>query len=562
MNGGGDFLDYNNDGKGAVGLADAPAPNIPGWGTAPPVTGDDDNIAKKRAAVATSPDPIIPPLPGQLNEGAMPPVGVTGEVASPPPTPAPAAVPAPSQAPVSAVTPPPVVPDAAPPPVSPIAAAPVIPPLPGVMVPAATPFVPPTSLIDPVKDLRSQVIPGTPSARTTAAQAATDAAAGAMTTDATNLAGDQGAAAMTALGVSPTAIADANKTATDSVNTLNSTDRQGLSDSLVQQYLKETSADPRLTKLQGQVDASASQLAGVDRYKMAQDEFDNFAQTTDPAFQKTLRDIMDREVGAGGFSGRINTSYGDAGRMRELDLRNERSTLLNKALSDSVQDALSKEGALSGLEGQLSGQELSRFATSANLGQNDASADMSALESKAAAARGVANDRTAAGESAQSTGTARAGQQLDTERSNLADRSALEGQSAGEDQSASAALRGERDYQVGQEGESYNRAVAEHEQEQQDTMTQFYKQLALLGAGESGNPAGEIGSLATQVNPGIDMATLAQLAQSAGYASGNQGGGAGTTDYSGLMSALQQALKGLPGGTPQGAQVPDPTGVV
>lgn len=357
----------------------------------------------------------------------------------------------------------------------------VAPPPPSVWDMAVTP--PPTSQpaftspIDPAHDLRSTVISGAPSARTTAARGATDAAA----------------------------------------TLLANTDRQGMQDSLVQQYMKQVAPDERLTKLQGQVDSAANDIAGVDRYKMAQDRFNTFAEDTDPAFQKTLRDIMDREVGAGGFSGRINTSFGDAGLTRERDLRSERSRLLSSALEGSIQDTMNKESALSGLEGQLSGQGLARFKTAADLGSADANAN------------------------------------VNLRKDVLGARSAIEGQSAGEDQTEANSSRGERDYQVGQESEAYQRAAAMHQQQIADRREEFDRQMALLGAGEANNPSGEIGALATQINPAIDMATLAQLAESAGRSSGSRSGGGsgpGGIDWGSLLEAMTKSGAKLPKGTP------------
>lgn len=350
--------------------------------------------------------------------------------------------------------------------------------------PGSLPAPPPTppgqaGAIDPTNDLRSKTINTAPTARTVGAQGATDAA----------------------------------------LSKLTGTDRQTLVDQLIHQYMGQTAPDARLSGLQGQVDSAAKDLAGVDRYKMAQDQFSTYADQTDPAFQKTLRDITDREVGMGGFTGRINTSYGDAGLTRERDLRNERSTLFNKALEGSIQDAFGKESALSGLEGQLSGEDLNRFSTAAGVGTSNASADESTLESKLGAASGV------------------------------------ESQAYGEDANQNDQTRAERDYEVGQEGESYQRGVSQHQQEQQDQMSAFEREMQRLGAGEAGNPAGEIGALSTEINPGLDMAALTQLAQGAGAASVPRPGTTASAsplaglDWASILKVLQsnQPSTGAPG---------------
>ncbi len=82
-----------------------------------------------------------------------------------------------------------------------------------------------------------------------------------------------------------------------------------------------------------------------DRFKLAQDEFNNFSKASDPTYQASLRDAI-RAASAGGAlgSGKLNTSIGDLAQNRNLELDTQRNSLLNNALTGGIEDAFRKTG--------------------------------------------------------------------------------------------------------------------------------------------------------------------------------------------------------------------------
>jgi hypothetical protein len=117
-------------------------------------------------------------------------------------------------------------------------------------------------------------------------------------------------------------------------------------------------ASSRLSGLQGLVDAQTGKLAQVDRTKLAEDMFNQFAEATDPAYKLAMRRATEAGAHAGRIgSGQLRTQYGTlAGdRARELDLA--KRGFMGDALKGSIDDEFRKFGALSGFEDQLFGQE-------------------------------------------------------------------------------------------------------------------------------------------------------------------------------------------------------------
>jgi hypothetical protein len=113
----------------------------------------------------------------------------------------------------------------------------------------------------------------------------------------------------------------------------------------------------RLNETQGAVDSAASGLAGVDRTKLAQQMFDTFAQSTQPAYDASLRDATRYAAGAGRIgSGDLRTSYGNLANQRNQQLSTAQQQLTENALEGSIGDQFNKVSALAGLEGQQYGE--------------------------------------------------------------------------------------------------------------------------------------------------------------------------------------------------------------
>lgn len=87
----------------------------------------------------------------------------------------------------------------------------------------------------------------------------------------------------------------------------------------------------------------------VDRFGLAQDRFDQFAESTNPAYEAALRAATQRAAASGRLgSGMLTTTYGDyaSNRARELDLA--RQGFLTDALEGTIGDARSDRSELRG----------------------------------------------------------------------------------------------------------------------------------------------------------------------------------------------------------------------
>jgi len=78
----------------------------------------------------------------------------------------------------------------------------------------------------------------------------------------------------------------------------------------------------------------------LDRFKLAQEQYGTFADSTSPQYQAALRDAARAAAATGRLgSGMLRTSYGDLANTRARELTNQRDTLFQNALLGSVQDA-------------------------------------------------------------------------------------------------------------------------------------------------------------------------------------------------------------------------------
>jgi hypothetical protein len=117
-------------------------------------------------------------------------------------------------------------------------------------------------------------------------------------------------------------------------------------------------ASPRLAGVQGMVDNAYNNVANVDRVKLGEDIFDQFSKSTDPAYKLALRRAGISAAGAGRIgSGQLRTSIGDLASTRAQQLDLAKRGFMSDALSGSIEDSFRKAGLLSGLEGQLYGQD-------------------------------------------------------------------------------------------------------------------------------------------------------------------------------------------------------------
>lgn len=118
------------------------------------------------------------------------------------------------------------------------------------------------------------------------------------------------------------------------------------------------SADPRLTTTQGQVDTAAANLAtGPDRSALAQDYWNQFAQSTAPQYGQDLREATQLAAANGRLgSGMLTNRYGDVATQRAQQLDLAQRGFMTDALAGTIQDRLNNVGALSGLENQQFGQ--------------------------------------------------------------------------------------------------------------------------------------------------------------------------------------------------------------
>jgi hypothetical protein len=102
--------------------------------------------------------------------------------------------------------------------------------------------------------------------------------------------------------------------------------------------------------------------AGVDRFALAMDRFDQFAKGSDPAYQAALRDANRYGAANGRLgSGMLRTSFGDLANQRSLALDTEKRGLLSDAIEGTVGDARFATGVAQQQQGFQSGQQQQAF---------------------------------------------------------------------------------------------------------------------------------------------------------------------------------------------------------
>jgi len=102
--------------------------------------------------------------------------------------------------------------------------------------------------------------------------------------------------------------------------------------------------------------------AMLDRFALANQQFDTFANATSPQYQAALRDATRAAAGAGRLgSGMLRTSYGDLANQRNQQLDTQRENLFQNALLGSVNDAQTQFQDLLQSQNQLSGMQNQAF---------------------------------------------------------------------------------------------------------------------------------------------------------------------------------------------------------
>ena len=100
----------------------------------------------------------------------------------------------------------------------------------------------------------------------------------------------------------------------------------------------------------------------LDRFKLASERFDTFAQSTEPAYQSALRDAQRMGAAAGGLgSGQLRTSLGDLGLNRARDMDTQKRGLFQDALEGSVADGQFATGVAQQQQGFQNGQQQDAF---------------------------------------------------------------------------------------------------------------------------------------------------------------------------------------------------------
>lgn len=116
-------------------------------------------------------------------------------------------------------------------------------------------------------------------------------------------------------------------------------------------------ADPQTLAYQQLTQAAANQLGAQDPTKLAQQEYNTFAQQTDPNYELALKQATDQAAAGGALgSGMLNTSLGNLANQRSLQLTGESQGLQENALQQTLNDQFAKAQTLGGLEGQSFGQ--------------------------------------------------------------------------------------------------------------------------------------------------------------------------------------------------------------
>lgn len=100
----------------------------------------------------------------------------------------------------------------------------------------------------------------------------------------------------------------------------------------------------------------------ADRFKLAQDRFATFANSTEPAYQAALRDANRMGAAQGRIgSGDLRTSFGDLALNRSRDLTNSRDSLFQNALEGTIGDTWNGIGLAERQQGFQNQQQRDAF---------------------------------------------------------------------------------------------------------------------------------------------------------------------------------------------------------
>lgn len=118
-------------------------------------------------------------------------------------------------------------------------------------------------------------------------------------------------------------------------------------------------ASPQLDQYRSLLGTATSNLTNLpDRYATAQSQFDNFAKSTEPQYQADLADATKLGAANGTLgSGVLGDRYGSIANQRSLALDTERTSTLNDALNQSINDRYNTVGALNSVTGNTAAQE-------------------------------------------------------------------------------------------------------------------------------------------------------------------------------------------------------------
>lgn len=110
--------------------------------------------------------------------------------------------------------------------------------------------------------------------------------------------------------------------------------------------------------------------AGTDRFGIAQQQFQNYAQQTAPQYDASIRSATAAGMGAGRMgSGMLRTSYGDLANQRNQQLQNAGNSFLTDALNGSIGDAYNNIGIAQQQQGFQAGQQQNAFNQALQTGQ-------------------------------------------------------------------------------------------------------------------------------------------------------------------------------------------------
>jgi hypothetical protein len=239
-------------------------------------------------------------------------------------------------------------------------------------------------------------------------------------------------------------------------------------------------ASARLKARQGMTDDALTGIAAVDRFKLAQDKFNQFAEETAPEYEFANRVATSRNAAKGRMgSGMLRTDYGnlDLARARDLDLQKKK--VFTEALEGSIGDSFKKADVLQGAERDLTDQELSeREEARGERGYSDSFREGNLnrrIEAKSASLN--RGDRMAGENIANLFRQVGLGRDLETGARDDAGRDASE-------------LRGERDYQNEMERQAFTRRRQQVFDQDSLTDSAFNRDVRRLAAGEAGNPGG------------------------------------------------------------------------